>query len=124
MTSISSVGSAWSSASLQRSAGQRTPEKLLSKLDTDQSGGVDGTELPAWEALDIRTARPAQALEHMERLLRERLARTPWRAPADMLELVAEVVLLALVHHHQQLPPSPPRPLPMPWAPHATTNTA
>ena len=45
MTSISSVGSAWSSASLQRSAGQRTPEKLLSKLDTDQSGGVDGTEL-------------------------------------------------------------------------------
>ena len=45
MTSISSVGSAWSSASLQRSAGQRPPEKLLSKLDTDQSGGVDGTEL-------------------------------------------------------------------------------
>ena len=45
MTSISSVGSAWSSASLQRSAGQRPPEKLLSKLDTDQSGGVDSTEL-------------------------------------------------------------------------------
>ncbi len=45
MTSIGSVGSAWSSASLQRSAGHRAPEKLLSKLDTDQSGGVDGTEL-------------------------------------------------------------------------------
>ncbi|MHA7599691.1 XopAW family type III secretion system calcium-binding effector [Alicycliphilus sp. T452] len=45
MTSIGSVGSAWSSASLQRSAGHRTPEKLLSQLDTDQSGGVDGTEL-------------------------------------------------------------------------------
>lgn len=45
MTSIGSVGSAWSSASLQRSAGPRAPERLLSKLDTDQSGGVDGTEL-------------------------------------------------------------------------------
>lgn len=45
MTSIGSVGSAWSSASLQRSASYRAPEKLLSKLDTDQSGGVDGTEL-------------------------------------------------------------------------------
>jgi len=42
MTSIGSIGSAWSSASLQRSAGQ---QRLLSKLDTDQSGGVDGTEL-------------------------------------------------------------------------------
>mgnify|MGYP002350607106 CR=1 FL=1 len=43
MTSISSIGSAWSHASLQqRSAGQ---QRLLSKLDTDQSGGVDGTEL-------------------------------------------------------------------------------
>lgn len=38
MTSISSIGSAWSHASLQqRSAGQ---QRLLSKLDTDQSGGV------------------------------------------------------------------------------------
>jgi len=42
MTSIGSIGSAWSSASLQRSTGQ---QRLLSKLDTDQSGGVDGTEL-------------------------------------------------------------------------------
>ena len=45
MTSIGSVGSAWFSASLQRSAVHRAPEKLLSMLDTDQSGGVDGTEL-------------------------------------------------------------------------------
>jgi len=43
MTSISSIGSAWSHASLQqRSGGQ---QRLLSRLDTDQSGGVDGTEL-------------------------------------------------------------------------------
>lgn len=47
MTSISSVsGSAWSGMGMQRS--QRaapSPERLMAKIDTDQSGGVNGTEL-------------------------------------------------------------------------------
>ncbi|MDA8454812.1 EF-hand domain-containing protein [Acidovorax sp. GBBC 3334] len=50
MTTISSVGSsAWSSAAaMQRTQPQRrgpSPEELLSKLDSDGSGGVSGTEL-------------------------------------------------------------------------------
>lgn len=46
MTTISSVSSAWSSASVQRAprAGP-SPERLLSKIDADGSGGVDSTEL-------------------------------------------------------------------------------
>lgn len=47
MTSISSVSSsAWSGMGMQRS--QRaapSPERLMSKIDTDQSGGVNDTEL-------------------------------------------------------------------------------
>ncbi|ATH15896.1 protein ImuB [Delftia acidovorans] len=74
---------------------------------------VDGTQLPAWEALDIRTARPAQALEHMERLLRERLARTPWRAPADMLELVALDTAPFAADAGSCLPPAAPGPAPL-----------
>ena len=46
MTTISSVSSAWSSASVQRASRPApTPERLLSKIDADGSGGVDSTEL-------------------------------------------------------------------------------
>lgn len=46
MTTISSVSSAWSSASVQRaSRPQPSPERLLSKIDADGSGGVSDTEL-------------------------------------------------------------------------------
>ena len=46
MTSISSVSSAWSSASVQRAPRPGpSPERLLSKIDADGSGGVSGTEL-------------------------------------------------------------------------------
>lgn len=46
MTTISSVSSAWSSASVQRASRPGpSPERLLSKIDTDGSGGVDSTEL-------------------------------------------------------------------------------
>ncbi|WCM87122.1 XopAW family type III secretion system calcium-binding effector [Acidovorax sp. NCPPB 3576] len=46
MTTISSVGSAWSSASVQRASRPGpSPERLFGKLDADGSGGVDGTEL-------------------------------------------------------------------------------
>ena len=46
MTTISSVSSAWPSASVQRASrpGPST-ERLLSKIDADGSGGVDSTEL-------------------------------------------------------------------------------
>ncbi|MCT6718178.1 XopAW family type III secretion system calcium-binding effector [Acidovorax sp. K2F] len=46
MTTISSVSSAWSSASVQRASRPGpSPERLLSKIDTDGSGGVSDTEL-------------------------------------------------------------------------------
>lgn len=46
MTTISSVSSAWSSASVQRASRPApSPERLLSKLDADGSGGVSDTEL-------------------------------------------------------------------------------
>ncbi|WP_427999610.1 XopAW family type III secretion system calcium-binding effector [Acidovorax sp.] len=46
MTSISSVSSAWSSASVQRAPRPGpSPERLLAKIDADGSGGVSGTEL-------------------------------------------------------------------------------
>jgi len=46
MTSISSVSSAWSSASVQRAPRPGpSPERLLSQIDADGSGGVSGTEL-------------------------------------------------------------------------------
>lgn len=46
MTTISSVSSAWSSASVQRASRPApSPERLLSKIDTDGSGGVSDTEL-------------------------------------------------------------------------------
>lgn len=45
MTSISSVNSAWSSMGAHRQHAAPSPGRLMSKLDTDGSGGVDGTEL-------------------------------------------------------------------------------
>ena len=46
MTTISSVSSAWSSATVQRASRPGpSPERLLSKIDTDGSGGVSDTEL-------------------------------------------------------------------------------
>ena len=46
MTSINSVSSAWSSASVQRASRPGpSPERLLSKIDADGSGGVSDTEL-------------------------------------------------------------------------------
>ncbi|CAM4108198.1 DNA polymerase Y family protein [Comamonas aquatilis] len=51
---------------------------------------VDGQELPLWGELCIRTAQPvhgAQAMAHLQRLLREHLAQQRWRAPVDMLDL-------------------------------------
>ena len=46
MTTISSVSSAWSSASVQRASRPApTPERLLSKIDADGNGGVSDTEL-------------------------------------------------------------------------------
>ena len=46
MTTISSVSSAWPSASVQRASRPGpSPERLLSKIDADGSGGVDSTEL-------------------------------------------------------------------------------
>ncbi|MCO5354146.1 XopAW family type III secretion system calcium-binding effector [Acidovorax kalamii] len=46
MTTISSVSSAWSSASVLRASRPApSPERLLSKLDADGSGGVSDTEL-------------------------------------------------------------------------------
>ena len=48
---------------------------------------LDGRALPPTQSLVIRTAEPAQAMEHLRRLLAERLARTPLLAPAVQLRL-------------------------------------
>ena len=48
---------------------------------------LDGRELPPTQSLVIRTAEPAQRMEHLRRLLAERLARTPMLAPATWLRL-------------------------------------
>ena len=46
MTTISSVSSTWSSASVQRASRPGpSPERLLSKIDADGSDGVSDTEL-------------------------------------------------------------------------------
>ena len=48
---------------------------------------LDGRVLPPTQSLVIRTAEPAQRMEHLRRLLAERLARTPMLAPATWLRL-------------------------------------
>ena len=48
---------------------------------------LDGRELPPTQSLLIRTAEAQQAMEHLRRLLAERLARTPMLAPATWLRL-------------------------------------
>ena len=48
---------------------------------------LDGRALPPTQSLVIRTAEPAQRMEHLRRLLAERLARTPMLAPATWLRL-------------------------------------
>ena len=50
---------------------------------------LDGRELPPAQSLVIRTAQAAQTMEHLRRLLAERLARTPLLAPAVGLRLIA-----------------------------------
>ncbi|MEZ5608743.1 MAG: DNA polymerase Y family protein [Burkholderiaceae bacterium] len=50
---------------------------------------LDGRALPPAQSLVIRTAQPAQTMEHLRRLLAERLARTSLLAPAVGLRLTA-----------------------------------
>lgn len=67
---------------------------------------MDGEALPPWDALEIRTAQPTQAMAHLERLLRERIARLSWRAPVDMLELQAPETTAFAAEALSCLPPS------------------
>jgi protein ImuB len=69
---------------------------------------VDGEALPSWEALEIRTAQPTQAMPHLERLLRERITRLGWRAPVDMLELQALETTAFAAEALSCLPPTMP----------------
>lgn len=48
---------------------------------------LDGRELPPRQTLRLRTAQPVQAMDHLQRLLRERLDRTIMLAPAASLGL-------------------------------------
>ena len=50
---------------------------------------LNGRELPPAQSLRIRTAEPAQSMDHLRRLLAERLARTSLLAPAIGLRLHA-----------------------------------
>jgi protein ImuB len=85
---------------------------------------VDGVQLPPWDALDLRTARPTQALEHLERLLRERLAHMPWRAPVDMLELQALDTAPFEAEDGSCLPPAAAGPAPLGQAADASGGMA
>jgi protein ImuB len=48
---------------------------------------LDGVALPRTGALQVRTAEPVQAIDHLGRLLREQLARVRLTAPANHLRL-------------------------------------
>lgn len=48
---------------------------------------ANGRELPLWQATEVRTAQPVQAMAHLERLLAEQLARVQLLAPASSLRL-------------------------------------
>lgn len=50
---------------------------------------LDGVELPPGQSIELRTAEPVQHMEHLQRLLAERLARTPMLAPARAIRLHA-----------------------------------
>ena len=50
---------------------------------------LNGQELPPTQSLVLRTAQPVQRMEHLRRLLAERLARTAMLAPAVALHLRA-----------------------------------
>lgn len=50
---------------------------------------LNGRELPPEQSLVVRTAEPTQSIEHLTRLLAERLAHTPMLAPATWLRLRA-----------------------------------
>ena len=69
---------------------------------------MDGEALPPWDALEIRTAQPTQAMSHLERLLRERITRLGWRAPVDMLELQALETTAFAAEALSCLPPTMP----------------
>lgn len=48
---------------------------------------LNGQALPPRQAIELRTAEPVQRMEHLQRLLAERLARTPLLAPARAIRL-------------------------------------
>ncbi|HRN75186.1 DNA polymerase Y family protein [Ottowia sp.] len=48
---------------------------------------LNGQALPPRQAIELRTAEPVQRMEHIQRLLAERLARTPLLAPARAIRL-------------------------------------
>ena len=50
---------------------------------------LNGQDLPPEQSIELRTAEPVQAMVHLQRLLAERLARTPLLAPVRSLRLRA-----------------------------------
>lgn len=65
---------------------------------------LDGQPLPPGQALVVRTVQPAQAMEHLRRLLAERLARVQLLAPAVQLRLRALETAPWQVASHSLLP--------------------
>ena len=66
---------------------------------------LNGQALPPRQAIELRTAEPVQRMEHIQRLLAERLARTPLLAPARASACAAGS--RALAGRHAQLPAGP-----------------
>jgi len=65
---------------------------------------LDGRPLPPVQSLRVRTAQPAQAMEHLRRLLAERLARVSLWAPAVRLRLQALETAPWQAGNHSLLP--------------------
>lgn len=59
--------------------------ELQWKLDLKR---IDGVDLPPFESLLLRTAEPVQGMDHLQRLLGEKLAQQKMAAPASGLRLI------------------------------------
>lgn len=68
---------------------------------------IDGVDLPDWQALEVRTAQPAQEMAHLRRLLAERLGRQRLAAPVNRIALRALQTAPWVESSVSLLPPGP-----------------
>lgn len=76
---------------------------------------IDGVDLPDWQALEVRTAQPAQEMAHLRRLLAERLGRQRLAAPVNRIALRALQTAPWVGDSVSLLPPGPNETPGEPW---------